>query len=164
MAKFKIGVASENGKTVRASFDRWGQTVTYTDVGENTTSTAYNIAGQTSMQSSVGETSTFTYDTARDGSSLGEHRGLVTGQNDSVCDFGSWSVSYAPTGGPAQVVAANGVRTTQTYGPAGELLTRNYADHTGAALFAGWTQEYNIHGQIVTETGPAENGSHLPPT
>lgn len=155
----QVASTSQGGKTVRASFDRWGQTVAYTDAGENTTSTAYNIAGQATMQSSVGETSTFTYDTARDGSSLGEHRGLVTGQNDSVSDFGSWTVSYAPSGGPTQVVAANGVRTTQTYGPAGELLTRNYSDHAGAALFAGWTQEYNIHGQIVAETGPAKNGS-----
>lgn len=152
-----------DGKVVTTRYDAWGRVVETVDASGNAGTVVYDVASQPVVSNDGIADTTYSYDTARDGDRLGEHRGVVTRQ---VEDFGAgvpgtWTAAYGTTGGPQQVVAPNGVVDSRTYEVTGALRTKAYTDHTGAPLMPAWTQAYNVHGQVATETGPYSSGSYV---
>ncbi|MGA9146093.1 MAG: RHS repeat-associated core domain-containing protein [Candidatus Nanopelagicales bacterium] len=151
---------SRPGTSVKTGYDSWGRVTSTTDASGNTGTVSYNIASQPRVSSDGLAPTEYDYDSPRAGDRLGEHRGVVTRQVESlgagVPD--AWTAAYGPTGGPKTVTAPNGVTDSRTYSTTGALLSKVYTASTGAALMAGWTQTYNVHGQVVGETGPVGVG------
>lgn len=151
---------TRDGASVTTGYDSWGRVVETTDATGNTGTVAYNVASAPAVSNDGFASTSYTYDTPRDGDRLGEHRGLVTMQLDALGEDvpGTWTAAYGPTGSPSSVTAPNGVVDSRTYSTVGSLVSKAYTDHTGTPLMTGWSPGYNVHGQVVTETGPVGIG------
>lgn len=155
--KVATGVANLNsGGTVTSrtlsAFDRWGRTTSYTDAGNNTTTTTYVApgsvgAGSVATVSNAKGTTAYTYD-GTDAAGNVERRGLAT--QLTVSGVGTYTAAYDATGNLTNETMPGSLSQQRTYDPAGRLTGLTYSGQGGTWL--SFARSYNAAGQVDTDS------------
>jgi RHS repeat-associated protein len=168
-----IGTASlsdtgtEAAKTI-SIIDNWGRTTSYTNAGNETTTTTYTPTGQVASTATPYGTTTYTYD-GPDANGKEERRGLPVAM--TVTDHGiagtsgTYKAAYDGAGSLTTQTMPGGLSQTRSYDQAGRTEGLAYHGHTtrtaddgtttsGDGQWVAWSQVRNTLGQVVAESTP----------
>jgi RHS repeat-associated protein len=173
----KIGTATlnDNGgeiaKTV-SEIDLWGRTTSYTNAGNETTTTTYTVTGQVGGTATVHDgttyTTTYTYD-GTDANGKEERRGLpvamTVNEHGATGTTGTYTAAYDAAGALTNQGMPGGIIQTRSYDQAGRAeglayngqVTTTAEDGTTSTAtgpWIAWTQARNTLGLVTNEATP----------
>ncbi|WP_405720827.1 DNRLRE domain-containing protein [Streptomyces sp. NBC_01537] len=137
-----VSTVASNSETTTSTYDKLGRQATYNDGAGNTTNTAYDSQNRpVTVTDSAPSTTTYTYDS---------NTGLPATLTDSVA--GTFTATgYDADGNLTGEKLPGNYTLTQTYDPAGEQTSRNYADSTSTPVLTD-AADYTADGQQADHT------------
>ena len=172
-----VGVASvsdsgtETSRTV-ATMDKWGRVTSYTNAGNETTSTTYTTTGEVASTATVHGSTTYTTTYIYDGTDANgkeERRGLpvamTVNEHGAIGTTGTYTAAYDAAGALTYQVMPGGITQTRSYDQAGRVeglayngqITTTADDGTTSTApgpWIAWTQVRDVSGLVTNEATP----------
>jgi len=141
------GASTDNGGSVKTTYDSWGRTSSYTDASGVITHTSYTPDGQTAE--TVDPNGTTTYKYAADGT--GALTSMITSAGAGSTVF---TMGYNADGSPQRVGYGDALAATYGYDEAGNNTSLDYQNSADDDL-AGFGSQLDVNGLVQESSSTA---------